>query len=127
MIGINIPGLVATMVAIGPRYAVLTLAAVFCQELGRVILAISTGSEVHQVWLGGFFGFAEGNGAFSALLGWFGPLWSLIIGSCLVGSQRPPLSSLLNPASTYRKPLGSVMFKLAIGSAAVALVRMLPQ
>lgn len=127
VVGINLPGLITTILAIGPRYALLTLLAVLIQELGRIILTVSFGSEIKEIWFGGFFSSACGNDGMTPWLGLLGPAWSLILAICLNGSYRPSLLSLVNPASTHKRAMGMVMLKLALGSALVALWRMLPR
>lgn len=121
VIGLDLPGLLTTMLLLGPRYAALTALAVCGQELGRVIAAVSLGGEISEVWLGGFFGRTVGQHLSPLCLMALGPAWSLLSGLCLMGGYRPGLLKLLHPAAQHERPLGTVLLKLSVGSAVVAL------
>jgi hypothetical protein len=116
LVGINVPGLVGTFLAIGPRYAVFAALATLVQEFLRVLSWISLGGEVTEIWIGGFFSHARGAGGPAPALLLAGPLLSLVSALLFVGASRPPVKRLLNPLARYDRPFGAVLLKLAVGS-----------
>ena len=121
MIGVNVPGVIATIALIGPVHAGWTLLAILLQEAGRLVLATGFGGEISEIWVGGFFSLAEARGARPLMIALIGPLWSLTLASCFGGLQTARGLPLLNPATRHGRPFSVVLLKLALGSIAVAL------
>ncbi len=121
MIGVNVPGVIATVALIGPVHAGWTLLAIALQEAGRLVLTTGFGAEVSEIWVGGFFSLAEATSGRPLLIALAGPLWSLTLASCFGGLHRARGFGFLNPATRHSRPFGIVLTKLALGSIVVAL------
>jgi hypothetical protein len=93
------------------------------QEFGRIVIGMSFGAEISEVWVGGIFGMTRGAGLSDVVISLIGPAFCIAGGLIFAHGESPGLGSFLNPAATLKKPFATVMLKLALASALAGLAR----
>ena len=125
MLGIDLIGLLATIILVGLRYPHYVLFAACVHEFGRIFIVVFLHTHVDYIMAAGAFGtMAVSNynpGAIGALLIFSGPIANYIVCSIIGGICFEPTKNLLNPLIKLKYPFAVINFRLCIVSSLVLI------
>jgi len=129
MIGIDLVGLLLTIILTGPLYFIYTLIAVIMQELIRTVTALLVCGSLRDILLGGVLGAvilpASGQ-EWQSLVTLTGPLVCLLLALlCGFSLRKHGFRQLVNPFVRLQKPFATVQLRFAFLSLAVSLWQLL--
>lgn len=114
---LDLVGLVLTILIVSPRYWYLVVVISFFDIILSVFLSIALWTQVTEVIAGGIFTTINDGGSITYLLG---PILLLIAGiGMIINMEKIHWWDLINPFSSYRRPLPVMMIKTSLFRIAV--------
>lgn len=125
MLGVDLIGLLATIVLVGLRYPHYVLTAACIHEFGRIFSAVFFHSHIDYIIAAGAFGTMEVTNYTSSVTGMLlllsGPLANYIVCSLAGGIAFEPTKNLLNPLVNLKSPFAVINFRLCIISSVILI------
>lgn len=114
MVGIDLVGLIVTILITGPLLAGQIVLAALVQELGRLIVALAAGGHVQSMMAGGVFGRTGVTGLSPAVPLLAGPFVLLLVGALSAGPSAWSQPAFWLPWARTDRPFAAACCRLAI-------------
>ncbi len=118
MLGIDLIGLLATVLLVGIRYPHYVLLATSIHECGCILVAVFLHGQIDYILAAGAFGTVTMSNYSSGIIGililFSGSVANYVMSSIFGGIGFEPTTNLLNPLACLKAPFAVVNFRLCI-------------